>query len=230
MSVTITRTNWIDDDGSGTVGTVINNAVKTELYGQIDLALSKVAQLNGDNVFTGVQSAPIVAVGPIGSGQVSNALLGVVHNGAINTGLAFINSDPGNTAYFLAFFNGSGGLAGYIVQNGATAVAYVTSSDARLKDDAGRATDLDALRALVVHDFTWRADGVRDRGIFAQEAHASYPRAVVAGTDEQTESGHLVRPWGIDYSKFVPDLIVGWQQHETELARLRGLLDQRAPQ
>jgi hypothetical protein len=36
MAVTITRTAWIDDDGSGTTGTVINNAVKTELYNQID--------------------------------------------------------------------------------------------------------------------------------------------------------------------------------------------------
>ncbi|HEV8445441.1 MAG TPA: hypothetical protein VGQ44_01430 [Gemmatimonadaceae bacterium] len=36
----ITRTAWIDDDGSGTTGTVLNNAVKTELYNQIDAALS----------------------------------------------------------------------------------------------------------------------------------------------------------------------------------------------
>lgn len=32
----IARTPWIDDDGSGTVGTVINNAEKTALYNQID--------------------------------------------------------------------------------------------------------------------------------------------------------------------------------------------------
>lgn len=32
----ITRTAWIDDDGSGEVGTVINNAEKTILYDQID--------------------------------------------------------------------------------------------------------------------------------------------------------------------------------------------------
>jgi hypothetical protein len=36
MPVTITRTAWIDDDGSGTTGTVINNAEKTLLYNQID--------------------------------------------------------------------------------------------------------------------------------------------------------------------------------------------------
>ena len=32
----ITRTAMIDDDGSGTIGTVINNAWKVELYNQID--------------------------------------------------------------------------------------------------------------------------------------------------------------------------------------------------
>jgi len=32
----ITRTNMIDDDGSGTTGTILNNAWKQELYGQID--------------------------------------------------------------------------------------------------------------------------------------------------------------------------------------------------
>lgn len=35
----ITRTAWTDDDGSGTTGTVINNAEKTTLYGQIDAAI-----------------------------------------------------------------------------------------------------------------------------------------------------------------------------------------------
>ncbi len=32
----ITRTPMIDDDGTGTTGTVVNNAWKTELYNQID--------------------------------------------------------------------------------------------------------------------------------------------------------------------------------------------------
>jgi hypothetical protein len=55
MAVTITRTPWIDDDGTGTTGTVINNAVKTALYNDIDGALAKVAQLAGGNAFTGTQ-------------------------------------------------------------------------------------------------------------------------------------------------------------------------------
>lgn len=41
MAVTIVRTPWIDDDGTGTTGTVINNAEKTTLYNQIDAALAQ---------------------------------------------------------------------------------------------------------------------------------------------------------------------------------------------
>jgi hypothetical protein len=36
----ITRTAMVDDDGSGTTGTIINNAWKTEFYNQIDSALA----------------------------------------------------------------------------------------------------------------------------------------------------------------------------------------------
>jgi hypothetical protein len=47
MAVTITRTPWIDDDGTGTTGTVINNAVKTSLYNEIDAALAKLIPATG---------------------------------------------------------------------------------------------------------------------------------------------------------------------------------------
>lgn len=42
MAVTISRTAWTDDDGSGTTGTVINNALKTSLYDEIDAMLATV--------------------------------------------------------------------------------------------------------------------------------------------------------------------------------------------
>jgi hypothetical protein len=136
-------------------------------------------------------------------------------------GIGVQNTDPSNSLVFVAFYNSGGNVAGLIQQSGATTVTYGTSSDARLKDDGGRASDLSSLRAVVVHDFTWKADGVRDRGIFAQEAHALYPRAVTEGTDDLTESGELARPWMTDYSKFVADLIVGWQYLDAEVTALR---------
>ena len=98
--------------------------------------------------------------------------------------------------------------------------AYNTSSDKRLKNDLGLATDLSGLRQVGVHEFQWKTSGQTSRGVFAQDAHRVMPSAVTVGTDEVTESGSLANPWGVDYSKFVPDLIVGWQQHDTLITQL----------
>src|SRR6185436_3984605 len=50
MAVTISRTAMTDDDGSGTTGTVWNNAYKTTLYDQIDTALALLLPLAGGTV------------------------------------------------------------------------------------------------------------------------------------------------------------------------------------
>jgi len=52
----ITRTAWTDDDGTGTTGTVLNNAVKTELYDQIDAALALLLPKTG-----GALSGPLTS-------------------------------------------------------------------------------------------------------------------------------------------------------------------------
>jgi hypothetical protein len=224
MSVTITRTAWIDDDGTGTTGTVLNNAIKTDLYNQIDGALARVAQLTGGNSFTGSQAlAGTVAINGANPANLVSQMAIVADMGAVRA-VAIQNSNPGNAGAFLFLANSGAAEAGSITHTGATTVSFNTTSDARLKDDAGPAADLSALRAVVVHDFTWKADGVRDRGIFAQDAHALYPRAISPGTDETTDTGELARPWMTDYSKFVPDLIVGWQQHAAALEALRAEL------
>jgi hypothetical protein len=48
----ITRTPWIDDDGTGTTGTVINNAEKQLLYDQIDAALAGYMPVNPSGYLT----------------------------------------------------------------------------------------------------------------------------------------------------------------------------------
>jgi hypothetical protein len=46
----ITRTPWIDDDGSGTTGTVINNAEKQTIYNQIDEALAALTAVDTGSI------------------------------------------------------------------------------------------------------------------------------------------------------------------------------------
>jgi hypothetical protein len=224
MAVTITRSIWIDDDGTGTTGTVINQALHTTLYNEIDTALAKVAQLAGGNTYSGNQlfNAATVFVNTLTNP--ANGQLVVLTDGSVRQAIALQNVNTNNVCYYVYCLNSAGGATGGIAQASATTLTFNTSSDARLKNDAGRATDLASLRAVVVHDFTWNADGVRDRGVFAQDAHALYPRAVTAGTDETTDDGSLAHPWMTDYSKFVPDLIVGWQQHDAAIANLRAAL------
>lgn len=315
--VTITRTPWIDDDGSGTYGTVINNAEKTLLYNQIDTALAQLLPLSGgtltgslsvtgavtmtgsltvgpsaqirntaptsrtdlyvgnDTAVTafdlvtygstyasqggydvpngtllyqgatggltyyvagpgthrfytaGVERARITAAGELvvnGTTPAPNTQMTVYADNSSHTAALSLMNIGGGLLYYMFFLNNSAGAAGSIQQTGAGTVAYNTTSDARLKDDDGPASDLSALRAVVVHDFRWKDDAVRDRGVFAQETYPLYPRAVSRGDDSRTADGALARPWMTDYSKFVADLIVGWQQHDAELVALRAEL------
>jgi hypothetical protein len=179
----------------------------------------------------GVERARILPTGEVLVGATATVgpfpnIMGIAGDGNARQHLVLQNTNvAGNTTTsFLYFVNPSNAGCGSVAQTSATTVAYNTTSDARLKDDAGRAMDLAALAAVVVHDFTWTGDGRRDRGIFAQEAAQVFPRAVTVGSDETTADGTLAHPWMTDYSKFVPDLIVGWQQHEADLAALRAAL------
>jgi len=106
---------------------------------------------------------------------------------------------------------------GSITQSGTTAVAYNTSSDQRLKTDLGQVTSTNVIDNTIVHDFFWKTDGTQSRGVFAQEAYKVIPQAVKVGDDgEEVEDA-----WGVDYSKYVPDLIVYCQQLKAEIQSLK---------
>lgn len=98
----------------------------------------------------------------------------------------------------IAFYN-SNGLVGSIVTS-ASATAYNTSSDARLKSRIGDVPLI--LDDIQVHHFRWNADGSEDAGVFAQELHEVVPHAVTVGGDDP-----VLEPWSVDYSKLVPLLI-----------------------
>ena len=129
------------------------------------------------------------------------------------TGIDMKSTEAATGGTFIAFTNSSGNAAGSITHNGTTTTAYNTSSDARLKRDHGVVTQTDVLARSIVRDFEWLADGTRDRGVFAQEAQLVHPRAVSVARDE-------MGTMQVDYSKYVPDLIVGWQQHDAMIQQL----------
>jgi hypothetical protein len=139
-----------------------------------------------------------------------------------STGISIQNTQTtyGSSTSFAVFVNSGGATAGNIYQSAGTTVNYNTSSDARLKQEIGVAVDTSVIDNTIVHDFTWKADGRVDRGVFAQEAYEVKPSAVGVGKDDLTESGELVQPWSVDYSKYVPDLIVHAQQLKKQVEQL----------
>lgn len=137
------------------------------------------------------------------------------------------SSQAGTAAlYHLAFYSGdgvTGGLRGGIRTNG-SATEYLTSSDARLKDDPKDFDGLGIVDALRVYDHAWLAGG-RGYGVFAQEAAEVVPEAVSVGDDDDEWNAKGVGdrvPWSVDYSKLVPVLIRAVQQLSAEVAALRG--------
>jgi hypothetical protein len=126
---------------------------------------------------------------------------------------------------YIAFTNVSNAAAGSITHNGTTTVNYGTSSDKRLKNDLGETKDVSVILDTVIHDFEWKNDGNKlDRGVFAQEAYNVKPSAVTVGGDDVGADGTLLKPWSVDYSKYVPDLIVISKQMHADLSAIKSHL------
>lgn len=135
--------------------------------------------------------------------------------------IGFEHQTPSDNYYPEFFYNAAGSSVGNISCT-STATAYNIASDERLKTDLGVVTSTDVIAKTVIHDFTW-ADNTKGRGVFAQEAYTVKPDAVHVGSDKRNEHGHLIQPWGVDYSKYVPDLIVDLQALRKEFEEYKAL-------
>jgi hypothetical protein len=125
------------------------------------------------------------------------------------------------TARFHISFSNPNGVVGSISTN-ASATAYNTSSDYRLKQDTepiGGA--LERLGELKPIRFAWKADpSVKVDGFLAHEAQAVVPEAVTGEKDEVDENGNPTYQ-GIDQSKLVPLLVAAVQELSAEVAALK---------
>jgi hypothetical protein len=136
-------------------------------------------------------------------------------NGPNGGAITIANNQTGGFQYVMNFINGNGDV-GRIDTSGSS-TNYVTTSDARTKEDLGVATSTNVIKDTVVHDFIWKSTGEKARGMFAQEAYLVNPSAVSKGkSDELDGKGNPKHPWGVDYSKYVPDIIVELQSLRAE--------------
>jgi hypothetical protein len=133
-----------------------------------------------------------------------------------------------STRYAVAFSNPNG-IVGSI-STSASATAYNTSSDYRLKENVVPLTGaVDRLNQLQVHRFNFIADPSKIvDGFLAHEAQAVVPECVTGTKDEVDDEGNPVYQ-GIDQSKLVPLLTAALQEAiarietlEAEVQQLKG--------
>ncbi len=145
------------------------------------------------------------------------------------TGYALDTCDENNAsgATFIQFRNAAGTSIGTIARVGTTnAVAYNTSSDARLKENLRNFTDsgrlIDALKPRV---FDWKdsdSNGKNVIGFVAQEEHAADPifthiGAVSVGDDDPTT---ITKQWQRSDAALIPILVAELQSLRKRLAAL----------
>lgn len=130
----------------------------------------------------------------------------------------------GNDGDVLVFVNSTNAAVGSIAV-GASATAFNTTSDGRLKRDS---VPLDAgavIDALAPVAFTWTQSGEPGVGLIAQDAARIVPEAVTRGDETHASPGEPdFAAWAVDYSKLVPYLIAGVQDLRARLARLEEML------
>jgi hypothetical protein len=116
------------------------------------------------------------------------------------------NRATGSNVYLTEFvYGGSRAVVGSITTDG-TSASYNTSSDARLKDVTGIATNgLREILALQTRRWNWKSNGEEDEGLVAQEVLSILPKAVTGSEEKQ---------YMIDYNRFVPVLIKAIQEQQ----------------
>ena len=159
--------------------------------------------IGGDGLFysnLGFQANMTSSVAPIAAGYFGSAITtaDIIY-------LAKFLGDADVTGWYFQCQDSDGVSNGGIQGNGAASVAFVTSSDGRLKEDI---KDLDQgiafLDALKPRSFKWKNYDRQDVGFIAQELLEVAPEVVCGGDPGKQIGGETQRknpPMGVDYGK-----------------------------
>jgi len=119
----------------------------------------------------------------------------------------------GSGAHSHAVFRNATNIVGTITTN-ASATAYNTSSDYRLKEDLKDFAGLDMVSKIPVYDYKWKSSKDRSYGVMAHELQEVLPNSVTGEKDAEEMQG-------VDYSKIVPLLIKSIQELKAEIDILK---------
>ena len=167
----------------------------------------------------------------IGANATPDAYLRVLYPRQTYYGLKIQPSDNDTGVGSAVLFADQAGAQVGSIHTTASATAYNTSSDVRLKHAIAPLTGaLDKVQALRPVAFRWNADDSRGHGFLAHELQREIPDAVTGQPDEVNPDG-TIKPQQVDHSRLVVWLVAGMQellaQVQTLTAQVASLEQQR---
>ena len=137
------------------------------------------------------------------------------------------------TQGLIGFFESTGSVIGAINRTGVNSVAYVTSSDYRLKEKVIPMTGaLDKVAQLKPVTYTWKLDGSDGQGFIAHELQEVIPDAVTGEkdavetyTDEDGVEQTRPKYQGVDTSFLVATLTAAIQEQQTIINDLKARIE-----
>ncbi len=194
LTVYKTGTTLVSNNGASIIGT--GNILAGTTYNNTALQVSSSA-------------SAMTLLSPVGSNT-----LNVYKSAATTSGNGF--------ASFGYVAGGANIEIGSIKATGTTGVTFSTTSDIRLKTNNGAyRLGLKTINDINIHNYTWKSNGAKEVGVFAQELYKVYPNAVSKGDDD---SAVISQRWMVDYSKLVPVLTAAVQDLSAENDRLKAEL------
>ena len=118
-------------------------------------------------------------------------------------------------------FNNDGGTTVGSITTSASATAYNTSSDYRLKENiVPMIGALDKIAELKPVTYTWKVNGIAGQGFLAHELQEVVPDCVSGEKDGVDENGNPQHQ-GVDTSFLVATLVAAIQEQQTIIAQLQ---------
>ena len=135
--------------------------------------------------------------------------------------LACVNFSTSATDRQVDFFHGTSTSRVGSIQTNASATAFNTSSDYRLKENAVAISDgITRLKTLKPYRFNFKVDANTTLdGFFAHEVTPAVPEAI-SGEKDALDSNGNIEPQSIDQSKLVPLLVAAVQELITKVETL----------
>lgn len=201
---------------AGAMSGITSLAINGALTGVTDITISGAANFGSLKI----GEASFVTDAPLEASSTSGLAAGFEFKGASGGGGLGVNRTSSDGSAII--FYRAASLVGSISVT-ASATAYNTSSDYRIKDEVEPyAGGLAAIQALQPCTFVMKADPdrIRQLGFIAHEVQAVLPQAVTGEKDAVDENGDIITQQ-LDLSKIVPALVSSVQELAAEVAELR---------